>query len=88
MTGPYGVADWRQPLTDFERAAGVFDPDPIRPMNDTVDDEPDPDDRFELRHPGHVSLVDQHLPGCPAATDDGGRCRCDDDDLTPDPADA
>ena len=27
----------------------------------------------------HLSLVDQHLPGCPAATDDGGPCRCDDE---------
>jgi hypothetical protein len=24
--GPYGVADWRQPLTDFERRAGVIEP--------------------------------------------------------------
>lgn len=26
--GPYGVADYRQPLTDFERRAGVLAPDP------------------------------------------------------------
>lgn len=24
--GPYGVADWRAPLTDFERRAGVVEP--------------------------------------------------------------
>lgn len=31
VAGPYGVADWRAPLTDFERRAGVVAPDDVPP---------------------------------------------------------